>query len=318
MKRFVNSRTLDFAAFLGRRHWGRSTTSPRRGALPFLLATALAGGLGAAIAYAASPHATAAVGTTQSTAAVGTTQTTIALRVAKHVRAGRRTTMTASLSVPTGTPAPPPPTGTVRFSDRGKPIGGCAAQKVSKLVATCSVTFVVAGKHPISASYGGDARYAPVTSARSTLAVAAIPIKGDITARTSWTFLFTPTYTRVLSLTVGGLYEGSDVLLACQGKGCPFRSQDFPVLRPKKCAPSVPALECPPNNFFLTRYFAGHRLTVGARLTILISHPSYIGKYYGFTVRARQKPAVTIACLAPDSTQPGLGCRPRPDQGIPG
>jgi hypothetical protein len=245
-------------------------------------------------------------------------QTSIALRVAKQVRAGRRTTMTASLSVPSATPAPPPPTGTVKFSDRGMPISGCTAQKVAKLVATCSVTFVVAGKHPISATYRGDATYAPITSASSTLAVSAIPIKGDITARTSWTFLFTPTYTRVLSLTVGGLYEGSDVLVGCQGKGCPFPSEDFPVLRPKKCSPSIPATDCPPNNFFLTKYFAGRRLAVGARITILISHPSYVGKYYSFAVRARQSPAVTIACLAPDSTQPGLGCRPRPDQGIPG
>jgi hypothetical protein len=206
----------------------------------------------------------------------------------------------------------------VRFSDRGKPITGCTAQKLSDRVATCSVTFVVAGKHPISASYGGDATYAAATSPSSTLAVTAIPIKGDVTARTSWVFLFTPTYARVLSLTVGGLYEGSDVLVGCQGKGCPFRSEDFPVLRPKKCSPSVPATSCPPNNFFLTKYFAGRHLAVGAQITILISHPSYVGKYYSFTVRARQAPAVQIACLAPDSSQPGLGCRPRPDQGIPG
>ena len=309
MKRSVHSRTLDFAAFLGRRRGVRPTTSPRGRALRFLLATAVAAGLGAAVAYAATPHATAAV---------GTTQTTIALRVAKQVRAGRRTTMTASLTVPAATPAPPPPTGTVRFSDRGKAISGCAAQKISKLVASCSVTFVAAGKHPISASYGGDANYAPVTSASSTLAVAAIPVKGDITARTSWIFLFTPSYTRVLSLTVGGLYEGSDVVLGCQGRGCPFRDEDFPVLRPKICPPSRPALSCPPNNFFLTKYFAGRRLAVGAQLTILITHPGYIGKYYSFTVRARKSPAIKIACLAPGSTLPGVGCRPRPDQNIPG
>ena len=131
------------------------------------------------------------------------------------------------------------------------------------------MTFWETGRHPISAQYGGDATYAAATSSSSTLNVTAIPVKGDITARTSWTFRFTPTYTSVLGLTVSGLYEGSDVVLGCQGRGCPFRSEDFPVLRPKICSPSVPALSCPPNNFFLTKYFAGRRLAVGAQVTIL-------------------------------------------------
>jgi hypothetical protein len=274
-----------------------------------LLATGFAGTLGAAVAYAAGPFAAPAV---------ATNQTSIVLRVPRRVMAGQRITVTATLSTPGTTPNPVAPTGTIKFQDHGRPIPGCSARRITKLVATCSVTFVVAGKHSISASYPGDANDAAVTSASSTLAVTPIPIKGDITARTSWTFVFTPTYTTVFNLTVGGLYEGSSVLVGCQGKSCPFRSENFPVLRPKKCPSSVPANSCPPNNFFLTKYFAGHRLAVGAQITVLISHPQYIGKYYSFTVRARQKPAVRIACLAPNSTLPGVGCRPGADQGIPG
>lgn len=261
------------------------------------------------MAFAATPH---------DAPAAGATQTTIALRVAKQIRQGRRTTMSATLSTPTSTTGAPAPTGTVTFSDRGKPIGNCRAQKLDNLTATCSVTLWETGNHPMSAQYGGDATYAASASPSSTLFVSAIPIKGDITARTTWTFRFTPTYTSVMNLVVTGLYEGSDVVLNCQGKGCPFRSQNFPVLRPKICSPSVPATHCPPNNFFLTKYFSGDRLGVGAQLTILISHPSYIGKYYSFTVRARKSPAITIACLAPGSTMPGVGCKPRPDQNIPG
>ncbi len=240
--------------------------------------------------------------------------------MAKEIRAGRRTTMSATVSAPAaapGAPAAPAPTGTVTFADRGKPIEGCRSQKLTKLTATCSATFWVSGRHPISAQYAGDATYAAATSSSSTLTVTAIPIKGDITALTSWTFRFTPTYTSVLNLTVAGLYEGSAVLVGCRGKGCPFRSANFPVLRPKLCSPSVPALSCPPNTFFLTKYFAGHRLAVGAQLTIRISHPGYLGKYYGFTVRARKSPTLTIAWLAPGSSLPGVGCRPRPDQNIP-
>jgi len=310
MKRVEDSRTLGFAGFLRRRRGARPTTSPRGRAVRFFLATLLAGVVGAAIAFAATPH--------KAPAAAGTTQTAVALRVAKKVRQGQGTTMSATVSTPAATPGAPAPTGTVTFSDRGKPIATCRAQQLSKLTATCDATFWDAGHHPISASYGGDATYAAATSSSSDLLVTAIPIKGDISARTSWTFRFTPTYTSVLALTVRGLYEGTNVVLNCGGKGCPFRSETFPVLRPKVCSPTVPALSCPPNNFFLTKYFAGRRLAVGAQLTILISHPSYIGKYYRFTVRARKSPTVAIACLAPGSTMPGEGCRPRPDQDIPG
>jgi Bacterial Ig-like domain (group 3) len=273
----------------------------------------LAIAVGVGIAQAATPH-----GTSGADAVTGTTQTSVALRVSRQIRSGQRTTMTATVSVPATTPTPPALTGTVRFSDRGKPISGCTAQKLHKLAASCDVTFIVSGKHPITATYGGDAIYAVSTSATSTLDVSAIPVKGDITARTSWTFRFTPTYTSVLNLTVGGLYEGSDVVVGCQGKGCPFSSEDFPVLRPKMCAPRVAPTACPPNNFFLTKYFSGRRLATGAKITILISHPDYLGKYFSFNVRARKQPVVTIACLAPDSTQPGVGCKPRPDQNIPG
>jgi hypothetical protein len=310
MKRSEDSRTLGFAGFLRRGNGASGRTSSRSRALRFFLATALPAAIGIAVALAVTPH--------KAPAATGTTQTSLALRVAKQATAGRRTTMSATVSTPTPATGAPAPTGTITFSDRGTPIEGCRSQKLSKLTATCSVTFWVSGRHPISAQYGGDATYAAATSAGSALNVAAIPIKGDITARTSWTFRFTPTYTSVISLTVGGLYEGSDVVLGCQGKGCPFRSEDFPVLRPKICSPRVPALSCPPNNFFLTKYFSGRRLAVGAQITILISHPGYIGKYYSFTVKARQSPAVKIACLAPGSTLPGVGCRPRPDQHIPG
>lgn len=310
MKRSEDSRTLGFAGFLRRLSGARPTTSPRGRALRFFIATGLAAAVGVAIAFAATPH--------KAPAAAGATQTSLSLRVAKQIRAGRRTTMTATVSTPAPAPGAPAPTGTITFADRGKAIGTCVSERLTKLSAICSATFWVTGRHPISASYGGDATYAAATSASSSLTVTAIPINGDITARTSWTFRFTPTYTSVLGLTVAGLYEGSDVVVGCQGKGCPFRSETFPVLRPKVCSPRVPALSCPPNNFFLTKYFAGRRLGVGAQLTILISHPSYLGKSYSFTVQARRSPVVRIACLAPGSTLPGVGCRPRPDQNIPG
>jgi len=309
MRRSEDSRTRGFAGFPRRGSRTQATSSPRRRALRFFVATGLAIAVGVAIAVAATPH---------QAPAAGATQTSVGLRLPKEIRQGRRTTMTATVSAQTPPAGAAAPSGTVTFSDHGKPIDNCRSLKLNKLSATCAVTFWDTGRHPISARYGGDATYTASTSPSSDLTVTAIPVKGDITARTNWTFRFTPTYTSILALTVSGLYEGSDVVVGCRGKGCPFRSEDFPVLRPKICSPSVPALSCPPNNFFLTKYFSGRRLAPGAQLTILITHPSYIGKYYSFTVVARKSPAIKIACLAPGSTLPGAGCRPRPDQHIPG
>jgi hypothetical protein len=308
MQRSEDSRTRGFAGFLRRGGGTQATTSPRGRALRFFVATGLAIAVGVAIAFAATPH---------QAPAASATQTSVALRLAKEIRQGRRTTMTATVSSQTPPAGTTAPSGTVTFSDHGKPIENCRALKLNKLMATCAVIFWDTGRHPISARYGGDATYTASTSSSSELTVTAIPVKGDITARTNWSFRFTPTYTSILGLTVTGLYEGSDVVIRCQGKGCPFPSEDFPVLRPKKCPPNVQATACPPNNFFLTKYFAGRRLAVGAQLTIRITHPSYIGKYYSFTVVARKSPTVKIACLAPGSSLPGAGCRPRPDQHIP-
>lgn len=58
----------------------------------------------------------------------------------------------------------------------------------------------------------------------------------------------------------------------------------------------------------LTRYFRQHRLGVGTRITVAISRPEWIGKYYTFKIRAGRGPTVQVACLAPGETQPGAAC----------
>src|ERR1700744_169255 len=133
MKRSEDSRTLGFAGFLRRAGGARATTSPRRRPVRFFAATVVAGTAGAAIAVAAAPH--------KAPAATGTTQTAVAVRVSKEVVQGRRTTMSATVSTPAAAPGPPPRTGTVPFWDGGKPIATCRAQTLTKLTATCEVTF---------------------------------------------------------------------------------------------------------------------------------------------------------------------------------
>ena len=83
MQRVEDSRTRGFAGFLRRGSGPRATISPRRRALRFFVATALAIAVGVAIAFAATPH---------TAPAAGTAQTSLGLRVAKEIRQGRRTT----------------------------------------------------------------------------------------------------------------------------------------------------------------------------------------------------------------------------------
>jgi Big-like domain-containing protein len=244
------------------------------------------------------------------TVPVATSRPSISLHVTRRIQAGKRVTLTAKLSLTAGRTEPLQPSGSVKFSDRGRTVPGCGGRKVSDLSATCSVTYTLPGGHAITATYLGDTNYEPATSGRSSLSITAIPIKGHITATMSWKFFFSPTYSTILSLVAGGLYEGTNVLVGCHGHGCPFGTVTYPVHRPGRCSPSVPSVECPPMVFNLIAGFAGRKLSPGTLVSVMIIHPQYVGKYYGFAMRARQPPIVSIACLAPGSTIPGVACSP--------
>jgi hypothetical protein len=58
----------------------------------------------------------------------------------------------------------------------------------------------------------------------------------------------------------------------------------------------------------LAPVFHNRRLAVGAQITVAITRPLWIGKYYQFTIRARRAPRVRIACLAPGAVRPRFGC----------
>jgi len=238
---------------------------------------------------------------------VGRDSTHIALSVAKQVMAGTRLTYSASVSVTAQGAQTVQPTGVVEFLDHGTPIRACTRQRMVKLGATCSVTYVLPGAHVITATYRGDNNFTPVTSSGSTLTVTPIPIKGEIASILQWTFLFTPSYTEVLGLTLSGVPAGASVQLGCHGPGCPFSTRRKPLPRAAACHSSNPAA-CPASALSLTSALAGRRFGAGAQITLMIGHANYVGKYYSFTVRARAQPRVRIACLAPGSPIPGAAC----------
>jgi hypothetical protein len=55
--------------------------------------------------------------------------------------------------------SPSAATGTVNFKDNGTSITGCASQPLSSGVATCAISTLSVGNHPITADYSGDSDY---------------------------------------------------------------------------------------------------------------------------------------------------------------
>jgi hypothetical protein len=125
------------------------------------------------------------------------------------------------------------------------------------------------------------------------------PVTLDVvTATMQWTFYYTPSYTKILGLFVNGLSAQTTVLVGCHGHGCPFLRRT-PASNAKRGAPGV---------LNLARSFRGRRLPVGTQITVAITIPGGIGKFYAFTMRTGRGPRVYIGCLAPGATRPGAGC----------
>lgn len=127
-------------------------------------------------------------------------------------------------------------------------------------------------------------------------------------ASMQWSFYYTPRYTLLQAMTLTGAPAGSRVLVLCHGKGCPFARrtvtavvQHCPKGRKHRCKRSA--------GLDLARRLPRRRLKVGNRLIVEILRPGWIGKYYSFVVRGGHAPKITISCLAPGGTRPGVGCR---------
>ena len=187
------------------------------------------------------------------------------------------------------------PSGFVQFRDKGKKIGKCARQLVTKGTATCTVTYRATGSNPITAVYEGDGNFLASRPSRSRSVQ--VVARGTITSTMQWTFAFSPSYTKVLALSVSSAPAGATVVVKCRGTGCPFSKQSTPVTKQTSSA-----------SIGLGSPFHGRRLAVGTSINVDVLRPGYIGKYYLFTMRARKGPNIDISCLAPGHTVPGQGC----------
>jgi Big-like domain-containing protein len=230
---------------------------------------------------------------------VGQDSSSTTLTAPSTVSVGAGTTFTAAVASPASRPGPVHPTGSVEFLDGSTPIGPCASQPLTNGTASCTVSYVLAGAHQITARYSGDANFIGSSSPAAPVSAvpAPSPVLGTISATMQWAFYFTPRYTVVRNLVVNGASPGAKVVVRCQGRGCPFVSRATMLTKGKRCGRKANRACTVPGTLNLTASFAGRHLKVGARITITIVRPSWVGKSYRFTVRSRRGPRVQIGAL---------------------
>jgi hypothetical protein len=219
-------------------------------------------------------------------------------------------TATYTATVTPAVPGAIVPSGTVEFSDNGKPIAACASALTgqgSSAIATCSSTYTLAGSHRITAAYGGDVNFGGSATATAQLVVVEAPpprVLGTVSAFMRWTFYFTPSYTEIRTLAVTRAPVGAAIIVACRGRGCPFARRVNSIKRGPRC----PAGRCSSTVLNLLAAFRHRRLRPRTRITVEITRSRWIGKYYEFTMRSAHPPVIRIDCLAPGKIRPGVGC----------
>jgi hypothetical protein len=255
------------------------------------------------------------------TLTIGPDATTTTLDVSNTVTTGQTATYSATVApAPPGQPGPIQPSGSVEFFDGGQPIGGCTNQPVISPAATCTVTYATPGTHTITATYNRDSNFISSTSSSQNITVVSPPapppptpptgaqtVLGAISATMQWTFNYTPQYTEVLALVLNGAQQTA-VTVRCAGRGCPFRNHVIVVGATHPCGKHLRRRCSNALGFNLTQVFRSHHLRVGERITVMITKPSWIGKYYRFIIRSGRGPGVHIGCLAPGATSPGGPC----------
>jgi hypothetical protein len=228
---------------------------------------------------------------------VGRDSTATSLAVTKQVVRSKRAVFTATLGLRGGNSGPIEPTGSVEFLDGGRAIPGCLRRPLNQLTASCAVKYRSVGKHDISARYAGDPNFAP--SAAPTRAVRIVNssstpiVLGFISSTLQWQFFYHPSYTQVTMLRAGGVPKGVTLLLSCRGKSCPFN--DLRIPGTGAAVDLLPA-------------FHRHHLASGSAITVRMTRPNWIGKYYSFTARSGRAPVIVLSCLGIGKTRPGVGC----------
>jgi len=248
---------------------------------------------------------------------VGAAPSSTSLDASSSVAVGIRTIYTATVTASSTGLGAMEPGGVVEFLDAGQPIGSCSSQPLMDGAATCAVTYGGAGAHAVTARYLGDANFAASSSPTELVRATPTPAGGagtaesalgSVTSTMQWTFSYAPSYTMVRALVVNGTSLGATVLVDCHGRGCPFARRAIAVADDKQCSVKMRRMCSAQGTVLITPGFENRHLGVGARITVAIMKPSWVGKYYAFTIEAARGPRVQIGCLAPGASRPGGDC----------
>ena len=229
---------------------------------------------------------------------VGRDSTSTSLAVTKEVARNKPATYAATVILPVSNSGPIAPVGSIEFLDYGRPIAACVHRPLKRLAATCVLKYGSLSQHKISARYTGDSNFASSRSPTRSVQVvghSSRPIVlGFISSTLQWQFRYHPSYTLVTKLQADGVARGTTILITCAGGGCPFTSSS---IRPKT-----------DGSINLLGAFRKRHLRAGSQITLRITRPNWIGKYYAFTVRAGRGPLIVLSCLGVGGSGPGHGC----------
>jgi adhesin/invasin len=236
--------------------------------------------------------------------------TSVAVSTTGSAIAKRRITYIAVVTPRSSRSGPIEPSGTVQFFDNGKPVARCPAQPLVNSTGRCAVVYSRAGRHSITARYGGDADFIGSTSPASTISVvkARPHIRGSLDPTMLWTFHYTQRYTTVSQLIIDGTSAGDTITVTCHGHGCPFTKRVSKPATPTHCGRAGRRRRCAAHRIDITSVLRSHHLRPGVAITVTITRPEWVGKYYVFRIRVGHGPRIGIGCLAPGVAKPGVGC----------
>jgi hypothetical protein len=229
------------------------------------------------------------------TLAVGPESTTTSMTVSSPV-VHAHTAVTYAATVTPSYAGPLQPSQAVEFLDFGQPIPACASRPLASSgaasTATCTISYARPGRHLITARYTGDGSFAGSTSSPTERVDV---VAGRIRPILSWTFYYSLRYTQILGLTVDHAPPGTQVLVSCRGRGCPFARRPIALENSAHASAAVVPL------------LRGSHLKPGTVIVVSVGRPGWIGKRYAFKVRSGRPPRLAITCQAPGMT-PGVGC----------